>query len=200
MIAAGPDRVLRVPNTNAILPGTYRTSDGSPVPFSEALRIWVPLAHAELVSTAHRYHAVTTYKALSEHVQERSGIRTRQLLTNWIGKLLEQVAVVAKDNMEPPLTALCVRQDGTIGEGYAKAPKFVDDIPGDDIEQYAAVHRLLCYRTYAEDLPADGGTPALTQAVADRRARAAGQEPQSRPTCPRCFMVLPFTGTCDDCG
>lgn len=184
---------------DAKLPGTYRIVDGSPVTFADAVAMWVPLAYAELVATAHRYRAVTTYKALSEHVQERSGVRTRQLLTNWIGKLLEQVAVAAKLNDEPPLTSLCVRQDGTIGDGYAKAPKSVVDIPGEDIEYYAANHRLLCYRKYALDLPADGGEPTLTNQERDRRARKVAQRPVSQPVCTSCSMVLPATGACDYC-
>jgi hypothetical protein len=189
-----------VTSSDANLPGTYRVSDGSAVPFSEALAVWVPLAYDELIATAHKYHAVITYTALSEYVQERSGVRTRQLLTNWIGRLLEQVAVLAKANGEPPLTSLCVHQDGTIGDGYAKAPKSVPGTSGQDIEYYAAQHRLLCYQKYAEDLPAGGGVPALTKAVADRRAREVAQQPLSPPICPNCFTVLPATGTCDYCG
>jgi hypothetical protein len=189
--SAEPDRKL---------PGTYRMADESPVAFAEALATWIPMAYDELLATARKYHAVVTYKELSEYVQECSGIRTRVLLTNWIGKLLEEVAVRAKVNGAPPLTSLCVHQDGTIGPGYARAPKSVNDSPGEDIEYYAAEHRLLCYREYADDLPADGGEPALTRAEAARRARRAAQQPVSRPVCPDCFTLLPATGTCDYCG
>lgn len=181
------------------LPGTYRVADGSRVAFAEAVATWIPLAYDELIATAHRYHAVITYLELSEHVQEVSGIRTRTLLTNWIGKLLEEVARRAKASHEPPLTSLCVHQDGTIGPGYARAPKSTDDEPGDDIEVYAAEHRLLCYRKYAEDLPADGGRPALTRAESARRARKAAQVPARRPVCPRCFTELPAAGHCAYC-
>lgn len=185
------------PDTN--LPGTYRVSDTSAVPFSEALAVWAPMAYDELIATAHHYHAVTTYTVLAEHVQARSGIRTRQLLTNWIGKLLERVAIQANENGEPPLTSLCVTQAGTIGDGYAKAPKSVADVPGEDIESYAARHRLLCYRKYAADVPSDGGRPAFTRQVTERRARKAAQQPVGRRVCPNCFTVLPAVGICD-CG
>lgn len=107
------------------LPGTYRVEDRSPAPFSAARDVWAELAHEELREVAHRYHAVTTYKELAEKVQERSDVRTRVLLTNWIGKLLEDLATLAKVAGEPPLTALCVRQDGTIGPGYAHLPRRV---------------------------------------------------------------------------
>ena len=126
------------------MPGTYRVADMSRVEFADALAAWVPLAHEQLIATARRYNAVIKYKQLGDHVQERSGIRTRMLLTNWIGKLLEEVARLARANGEPPLTSLCVHQDGTIGDGYARAPKSVADTAGEDIEIYAAKHRLLC--------------------------------------------------------
>ncbi|WP_130014797.1 hypothetical protein [Serinicoccus sediminis] len=187
-------------NRNGDLPGTYRVTEGSRVPFKDALASWVPIAHQELISTAKRYHAVITYMELSELVQEKSGIRTRVLLTNWIGKLLEEVAVRAKAKGEPPLTSLCVHQDGTIGPGYARAPRSVVDSPGEDIEYYAAEHRLLCYREYAVDLPEDGGRPALTKAETRRRARKAAQQPIMQPVCPNCSTVLPATGRCDYCG
>jgi hypothetical protein len=180
-------------------PGTYRVADGAQVQFADALAAWIPFAYDELLSTAHKYNAYLTYLELSERVQELSGIRTRMLLTNWIGKLLEQVAVRAKANGEPPLTSLCVHQDGTIGPGYARAPKSVVDVPGEDIEYYAAQHRLLCYQKYAADLPTGGGHPALPTAEAQRRARKAAQEPIHRALCPVHFTELPASGRCDYC-
>jgi hypothetical protein len=122
------------------------------------------------------------------------------LLTNWIGKLLEEVARLAKEGGEPPLTSLCVHQDGTIGDGYARAPKSTPDEPGQDIELYAAEHRLLCYRKFADDLPTDGGKAALTAAESQRRARKAAKVPARRPpVCPRCFTELPASGRCGYC-
>ena len=107
--------------TDGELPGTYRVADGRRVVFADALAAWLPLAYGELLTTAEHYHAVITYGELSERVQELSGIRTRMLLANWIGQLLGQVAARAKASNEPPLTSVCVHQDGTIGEGYAGA-------------------------------------------------------------------------------
>lgn len=181
------------------LPGTYCVADGSRVQFADALAAWIPIAYDELLATARRYNAYVYYGELGERVQELSGIRTKMQLRNWIGKLLEQVAIRAKANGEPPLTSLCVHQDGTIGEGYARAPKSVSDTPGEDIEYYAAQHRLLCYQKYATDLPADGGRPALTKAVAQRRARKAAQEPARPALCPVHNTELPASGRCDYC-
>lgn len=187
--------------TAADLPGTYRVADGSHVEFTAALDDWTPRAYEALIATARRYDEVVTYLELGKHVQEASGIRTRSLLTNWIGKLLEAVAIQASKADEPPLTSLCVRQDGTIGPGYAKAPKSVGDDPGEDIEYYAAKHRLLCYRKYAKDLPADGGHPALTKSESERRrAKAAQTRAQApRALCPTCFTEVPASGRCDYC-
>lgn len=182
-----------------VTPGTYRVADRARVQFADAIAAWVPFAYEDLLATARRYNGYVTYLELSEHVQEASGIRTRMLLTNWIGQLLEQVAIRAKANGEPPLTSLCVRQDGTIGPGYARAPKSVTDTPGEDIEYYAAQHRLLCYRKHATDLPGDGGQPSLTKAEQQRRARKSGQEPTPRPICPVHFTELPTSGVCDLC-
>lgn len=173
-----------VPNQG---PGTYWIAYGSRVEWADAMDAWIPLAHEELRNTARRYHAVITYQELAERVQEHSGIGTRMLLPTWIGKLLEEVAIIAAARREPPLTSLCVRQDGTIGDGYERAPKHVTDEPGDDLELYAAQHRLLCYQQYADDLPADGGTPALTPAERERRARKAAAQP-SRPGSATCTI------------
>lgn len=180
-------------------PGTYRVADGAKVEFSDAMTTWIPLAHDELIAAARSYHTVITYSELSRRVRDVSGIETRTLLTNWIGKLLEEVAHRAKANGEPPLTSLCVHQDGTVGPGYARAPKATTDEPGEDIELFAAQHRLLCYRAFAEDLPTDGGKPALTKSEHARRARKAAQNPVPRPRCSGCFTELPTSGHCDYC-
>ena len=186
--------------TDGGVPGTYRVADGAHVQFKDALAAWVPLAYDELVATAQHYHAVITYAELSERVQAQSGIRTRMLLANWIGQLLEQEAIRAKANNEPPLTSLCVHQNGTIGQGYALAPKSNDDRTWKDIEYYAAEHRLLCYQKHAKDLPADGGQPALTKVETERRARKTAREPSKRKLCPVHLVELPASGHCDYCG
>jgi hypothetical protein len=180
------------------LPSTYLADSGAKVEFPDALATWVPLAHDELVATARKYQAVITYRELGQRIQDRSGIQTRMLLTNWIGKLLEEVARQSKAIGGPPLTSLCVRQDGTNGPGYAQVPTSTTDEPGEDVELYAARHRLLCYQELAEDLPAGGGRPALTEAEQKRRARNA-VDVAPRPRCPQCYTELPTSGACDYC-
>jgi hypothetical protein len=167
----------------------------------DAIAAWAPAARDALLTTASRYHAVITYKEVAARVQETSGITTTQRLDYWIGGLLETVAIMSKERDEPPLTSLCVHQDGTIGPGYARAPKSTEnDDPDADVDDLAAFHRLLCYRAYAADLPPDGGTTALTPQVAAARARRKRSEPVApRPSCPIHFMELSVTGVCAMC-
>ncbi|WP_218220338.1 hypothetical protein [Nesterenkonia sp. Act20] len=179
--------------------GTYFVADGSKAEFTDALTTWVPIAHEVLINVAGKFNRTTTYLELTEVVQERSGIRTRMLIGNWSGKLLEQVAQRAADAGEPPLTALCVHQNGTIGDGYSRAPKSVPNDPNIDVEDLAAQHRLLCYRRYAVDLPADGGVPTLTPQVAKVRSQSRKAPAAQRGVCQKHFMEKAATGLCDQC-
>lgn len=185
---------------------TFRVADGTAVWFSDALAAWVPLAFDQLLATAGRYQAIVTYDELSEGVQQASGIRTSVPPANWIGKLLEAVAVLAKAQGEPPLTSLCVRADGTVGSSYARMPNSLDDEPGGNVQRYAARHRLLCYQKYASDLPPSDGpvAPATvkTRTASPRTARAAKAVVPERvrpPTCPVHFTELPMSGRCGEC-
>jgi hypothetical protein len=68
---------------------------------------------------------------------------------------------------------------------------------------HAADERLACYRFHdAVRLPEDGGTAALTPRLASSRARARKVAREAVPvnTCPTCFMAIPATGVCDNCG
>jgi hypothetical protein len=179
--------------------GTYFVADGSKAEFADALTAWVPIAHELLIQVAGKYNRTTTYLELTEVVQERSGIRTKSLIGNWSGKLLERVAQRAADAGEPPLTSLCVHQDGTIGDGYSRAPKSVPSDPSTDVDVLAAQHRLLCYQQYAEDLPASGGVPTLTPQVAKARALRMKAQPKHHDICQVHHMEKAATGSCDQC-
>ncbi|MGQ0844516.1 MAG: hypothetical protein ACT4QF_10310 [Sporichthyaceae bacterium] len=200
-------------------PATFRVSDGTHVWFADAMTAWVPLAYDELLNVAGTYRATITQEDLAEAVQETSGIRTGVPFTTWIAKMLEAVAIVAKAQGEPPLTALCVRPDGTVPADYKKAETTAGDSPGTDLQGYASRHRLLCYQKYAQDLPADGGTPAPTKAPRAPRATAAKEPkapaaprakkvaapkplPVGEPVgalCPKHYTLLPVNGRCDEC-
>jgi hypothetical protein len=184
-------------------PGTFRISDGSAVEFADAKADWSLAARPVLLRVARTYHETISYKDLSEQIQQATGVRTRVLLTNWIGGVLEQVALDCHTRGEPLLSALCVRSDGTVGDGYGHA--VVDTYGGhtpEDLDRHSAVERLNCYRHFGAALPEDGGAPALTPQVEARRTRERRQAAvdRPRPICPTCHLELPRTGQCDNCG
>ena len=71
-----------------------------------------------LLDTARTYNKVVTYKEFGGAVQT-SGVPDSCLLNNWIGEVLVQVARDCQARDEVLLTALCVRQDGAVGDGFA---------------------------------------------------------------------------------
>ncbi|MEU7335750.1 hypothetical protein [Streptomyces sp. NPDC007074] len=170
----------------------------------DARERWAEEAYSVLVGVARSYHAVITYKELGERVQERSGIRTKALLHNWIGSVLGKVVREAHRRGDPPLTALVVHtDDGMVGMGYKEVLEIAGQPPVHEAlerEQHAAEARLDCYRSFGAALPPGGGIPALSpkyQAAIERR-RVRSTEPP--PVCTTCFVQLPATGVCDSCG
>jgi hypothetical protein len=121
---------------------------------------------------------------------------------NWIGGVLEQVALGCYSRGEPLLSALCVHSDGTVGEGYghAIADTYGGDVPT-DLDMHAAAERLKCYVRFGAEVPVGGGAPALTPQVAAKRAQAKRKMAADRPrkVCPTCHLELPLTGQCDNC-
>ena len=121
------------------------------------------------------------------------------MIENGGGSLPERGEVAAANGGKPPLTSLCVHQDGTIGDGYAMAPKSVPSDSATPVDDLGAQHRLLCYQRYADDLPEDGGIPTVTPKVAEARARRKKVEVKPRAVCPIHFMELSTTGVCAEC-
>jgi hypothetical protein len=163
---------------------------------------WTAAAIPALERVAGVYHATITYLDLGEQVQDRSGIRTRMLLMNWIGQVLGGVSRTSHGKGQPLLSALCVRADGTIGEGYALAVEENYGTRPGDLEMHAAEERLRCYQFFGAALPPGGGVPAHTPQVAARRASRAAQakpDPAGRPCCPSCNLALPVSAVCDNC-
>jgi|GEM_PF-5230910 len=154
-------------------------SDGSEIARTDSLALWAPAAYEKLKEVAHRYNRVISYKDLALHVKDASGVETDQLIMNWIGTVLEIAARRAVDAEEPPLTSLCVHADGSIGDGYERAPKLAPESATSDVDDLAAEHRLLCYQRYATDLPEGGGRPTLTPPVAIRRRTSPGSDPDT---------------------
>ena len=183
------------------LPSAYRESDESPVEMSEAKAIWAVEARTALQHVAGKYHATITTRELANQIQAQSGITTKKLPHHWIGDVLAIVARECRSKDEPLLSALCVLQDGTMGDHYGLTVAETDgDVPADP-DMHAAEERLKCYRYFGATMPADGGRPALTRQVAARRSTIArrAREDIQRPVCPTCHLALAATGQCDTC-
>jgi hypothetical protein len=172
-------------------------------PDPEAARSsWAEAAREQLIATARRYQAVTTYKELGAGVQQRSGIRTKQLVHYWIGDVLLRVAKDCAARGEPNLSSLCVNAAGSVGDGYRLAVAETTGQAPTDPDRHAAQVRLECYRHFgAVGLPASGGAPALTAKLAAARTRARKAAHEARPvaTCPTCHLALTPSGACDNC-
>ena len=169
-----------------------------------ALDAWEPHAVSLLMDTAKKYKGFVTYKQLAETVQQQSSIRHNGLLTNSIGSVLGRVVEHCAREKIPHLSSLCVKEDGTVGDGYRHVLLTcgeADDVGYDQLDVHAAEMRLECYRHFGAQLPADGGFPTLTpkaKAASDyKKAQAKLAEPPK--LCLRCNTVLPLTGKCDDC-
>ncbi|WP_022917508.1 hypothetical protein [Ruania albidiflava] len=175
----------------------------------EASDAWADAATETLLEVAGHYRGVITYAELAEQVQARTGLRTRASFRSWIGAVL--AAVVARCHAQhlPPLTSLVVhRADGQLGPDEATVQA-----------------RLTCYCRFAEDVPAEVVAAAeaaqrakADEARAEQEAEAARRRstrtrrshrrssPRSTPAedapriCPHCFVQLPASGICDECG
>ena len=137
-------------------------NDGESVSMQSALDAWEPHAVALLADTARTYNGVVTYTQLGDAVQEQSGIRHKGLLTNWIGSLLARVIDHCVRAGTPQLGALCVKENGTVGEGYRHALLAAgstdDALTRDQLDDHAAHMRLQCYRHFGAGLPPSGAT------------------------------------------
>lgn len=179
--------------------GTGRTAED--VGAEPARTAWAVVARELLVDTAGRYQAVVTHKELGTAVQERSGIRTKQLQHYWIGDVLRRVSQDCASRGEPDLSSLCVNSSGSVGDGYRTLVAAVTGEEPADPDVHAARARLACYRHFGAELPGNGGSPALTPKLSATRTRArkAAQEARPVPLCPTCHLALTAAGVCDNC-
>ncbi|GAA4487327.1 hypothetical protein GCM10023094_45480 [Rhodococcus olei] len=168
---------------------------------TDTQEIWSAEARRVLIEIAGSYQRTVSYQELADAIQERSGVRTRNLLQNWIGKTLSRVGAECSVRGEPLLSSLCVSVNGTVGDGYAKAVRATYGLVPADLEQHAAEERLRCYRYFgAIDLPSDGGIATLAPSVVQARAKAQKRNLSRRrellTTCKECFQVQSLTGIC----
>ncbi|WP_205353018.1 hypothetical protein [Janibacter anophelis] len=189
--------------TPEVMPASGSWREASDVGSQAARDAWATAARPVLLDVARRYHAVITYTELADEVQRLTGIRSKQRLQHWIGAVLERVAMASKERSEPNLSSLVVDSTGSVGSGYAGAVHTLTGEAPEDNDTHAAHERLACHRYFeAPDLPTDGGVPALSPKLARRheRARAKATPPPAPRLCPSCFLALPASGQCDNCG
>lgn len=164
--------------------GFWYEADDIPTSETVALEAWVRVAHDLLSRTAATYHAVMEEADFAEELQAISGIRTTRPYGRWLDKVLGPLARYCDATGEPPLDSLVLSAR--------------DDLP-------AARLRLECYR-WAGSAPADGGEPAphfvkvSRPAPASRAPSRVAKSDQPVDVCSRCFMAIPATGVCDNCG
>ncbi|MEX5256691.1 hypothetical protein [Kocuria arenosa] len=183
------------------LPGTWREPRRDvEFPYQEALRTWSEAAIPALEKVATTHGDYITYQELAEILFERTGVKTRQLLPNWIRYVLDMVLEHCVQKQLPALTALVVNKDtGMVGEGFnawlwrTGRSTITDPL---ELEKVAAKERLECYMRYASDVP-ENATPRLTREYKRTLDRQAPPKPE--PTCPHCMMVLPVSGQCGTC-
>ncbi|MFC9433810.1 hypothetical protein [Nocardia sp. NPDC057030] len=185
--------------------GAWRAGDGTAVTLREATVAWALAAHAELSEIATGYGHFITVGELAERVQEVSGVHTGAPTRAWMDAILRKIARRCHKAGEPPLTALCVRQNHTVDDTY----KYVLELAGlpipDDLELHAAYARWQCYEFYGAAMPADMAVPPLTPKVAGRRAPSTTSQVEIKPqptrpaVCAQCFIQLPANGTCEYC-
>ncbi|MGH1565741.1 hypothetical protein [Mumia sp. DW29H23] len=186
---------------------TFRIGDGQPVAYETATHLWAKSAREILVEKAREYGGDVSDGELAAEVQRRTGVKTRVAVTSWVGAVLDEVATEAHGRGEPALTALCVREDGRAVVGYGETVARLTGTAPADADRHAAEQRFACYQRFGARLPADGGRPAPSRRVAAARSsRTVRREPAVRKVerpvsvCPQCFMALPATGVCDNCG
>lgn len=126
-------------------------TEGRFVFMNDALDSWEPFAVALLKDTARTYNGFVTYKQLCDVVQAQSCVRHDGLLTNWIGSPLGRVVDHCVREQNPQLSALCVKEDETVGEGYRHAAAVGGEtgrIGLNELDDHAARTRLECYRYF----------------------------------------------------
>ena len=208
-------RVLAGDDPEAVVPVTGEWRETSEVGAEASRDAWAAAAREALMEAARRYRATVPAKELAIEVQRRSGIRTKQQMHYWLGEVLGRTALESVRREEPLLVSLCVDDDGRVGEGYAVAVRAAYGERPEDPNRHAAHEQLECYRFFdAVGLPADGGAvappkPVTAPRTTTKRTSTPRQPAVKRPTkpadlprtiCPTCYMALPRSGVCDNCG
>lgn len=189
---------------------TDQTQDERWVGVKEGSQAWAGAAAEVLVEVAGHYRGLITYADLAEQVQARTGLRTRASYRSWIGGLLATVVARCHAQGLPPLTSLVVhRVDGQASADEATVHarltcycRFADDVPAEVLAAAAAAARAKEEAARAEQEAKDAArrrrsTARTPRQPRERRSPAAEEAPR---ICPTCFVQLPASGICDECG
>lgn len=158
----------------------WRTANELSVPFSEALDRWAESAHAALVELAGRYGSFISFAELAARAQADAGIATRAPVRLWVAALQRRVTDRCQTAGEPPLAALMVAHDQTVGEGYAYAVAAAGLPVPESLDQHAAAARFACYLHFGATVPA-GAAPQLTPKLEEARRVAAARVAKVKP-------------------
>lgn len=186
---------------------------------------WSRAAIDVLLETATGYDGVLTTSEFAHAVQERAGAWANVTSQTWIRKVLKVVTLKCEKEGWPYLASLVVRpSDGRPGPWYMDVLAITGPGASTDERTHAAIQRLECYKYFEADVPLEAvpnvealrsrrtvvriapqGRPARTRrgAPAPRVPKAPPAPkaaPAPAPVCPTCFMELPRTGVCLECG
>lgn len=208
--------------------GTEFVKVGSPIALNrdQALVELARAIHEILLEVAGTFRATITYTQLGVDAQRRTNIRAPQG-PGWLLDALDMVVHVVHRLAEPPLTALVVASDGTVGRAYDEVRRtegLRELSDPTEREQAAAESRLECYRRYAPNVPADAQPTLVTPAAAQRTPRLKAERTPAtrRPAAPKsvaparrrdpeenraphvlcssCFLQTPPGDECQNCG
>jgi hypothetical protein len=190
-----------------VVPGPFRSDDGTPVDFGDAVYAWARAGYDALVDVARQPDGHISYQDVADTVQVVTCIETPVLTADWIGKPLALVAEMCVRNGEPQLTALVVSA-GTlnVGDGYAYAYAIAGQPLPKNLQRAAAETRVECYDHFSRREAAGwdrtkltGRNPSPQSTVRVRKVARTKPEPVAPKVCPQCNLQLLPSGRCGDC-
>ena len=189
-----------------VVPGPFRSDDGTPVEFGDAKYEWAQAGYDVLVEVARRPDGHISYQDIADAIEVSTGISTRTRSDEWIGKPLALVAEMCVRNGEPQLTALVV-SEGTldVGDGYAGTYAIAGQPLPKNLQRAAAETRVECYDHFSRREAAGWDRTKLTgrnpskSTVKVRKVVRAKPEPIAPKVCPQCNLQLLPSGRCGDC-
>jgi hypothetical protein len=123
---------------------------------------WTRAASPVLERVSRTYGGTIQYADLAEEVETATGVRTKMVVSTWIGGVLGEVNRTCHRHRQPLLSSLVVDADGMVGSGYATSIQELRGFTPPDPDLHAGGERLDCYRYFGADIPPDGGWAGFT--------------------------------------